>query len=296
MGLFRYRINEKLSAAGQSGQWTGGGCWLKQKSGEGKMKNRYGWIAFMALAILFTGCATKQDFERLEGKIDQLIRATHRSALEEIFGEQASQITVLVNDLDAKQKQNFEDLQQDYVNGTMAVEEVQQQMLNILGNNDRVVSTQRGIYIRNLEGSKIKAISNGTKIENCRPMPEEKIPPEITEKEVLNQYSWGQGELDGKAILFPWELTISSFTKEIAEHTARRTAEEFIRMGGEEEWRRPIKIQISTEKDDLIKVTTNEEDNEVYFEYQSINYDIENTDGTSSETVGEPQQTDTMAE
>jgi hypothetical protein len=254
------------------------------------------WLVVLTLTTLLIGCATKQDFERLEGKIDQLIRATHRSALEEIFGEQASQIALLVSDLDAEQKQSFENLQQEYVNGTMAVEEAQQQMLTILGNNDRVVSTQRGIYVRDLEGHKIKAISNGTKINNCRPMLEGKIPPEIAEKEVLNQYSWGLGELDGQAILFPWELTISSFTKEIAEHTARRTAEEFIKMGGEEEWRRPIKIQISTEKDDLIKVSTNEDENEVYFEYQSINYDIESAEEKPAETVDGPQQSGTSAE
>jgi hypothetical protein len=251
---------------------------------------RYRWLGLLAIVGVIAGCATKQDVERLENKVDQLIEATHRSALEEIFGEQASQITLLVSDLNSTQKQNFASLQQEYAKGTLAVEEVRQQMLNILGDNDRVVSTQRGIYIRNLEGVKLKAISNGTKIDNCHLLARDSIPPEINRKKVLLQYAWGKGELDGQAILFPWELTISSLTKEIAEHTARRTAEEFIKMGGEEEWRRPIKIHISTEKDDLIKVTTDEDENEVYFEYQSINYDTVTEENTASDGTEVPQQ------
>jgi hypothetical protein len=233
------------------------------------MMFRFRWIAFAAAAGLLIGCATKQDFERLESKVDLLIQATNRSTLDEIFGEQASQITLLVNNLDSQQKQNFENLQQEYTSGTMAVEDVRQKMLSVLGNNNRLVSTRRGIYIRNLEGVKLKAIPIDTKITNCHLIARDNLPATIQQKKVLTQYSWGQGELKGETILFPWELTISSFTKEIAEHTARRTAEEFIKMGGEKQFQRPIKIQISTEKDDQIKITTDEEENEVYFEYGS---------------------------
>ena len=232
---------------------------------------RYRWIAFFAVAGLLVGCATKQDFERLESKVDLLIRATQQSTLDEIFGEQASQITLLVNNLSSEQKQSFENLQYEYTNGTMAIEDVRQKMLSILGNNDRVVSTRRGIYIRNTEGTKLKAIPIDTKIVNCHLVASENIPAAIQLKEVLNRFSWGQGELNGETILFPWELTISSFTKEVAEHTARRTAQEFIKMGGEKQWQRPIQIEISTEKDDQIKITTNEEENEVYFKYNNVN-------------------------
>lgn len=248
---------------------------------------RYRWIAVFAVAGLLVGCATKQDFERLENKVDRLIQATQRSTLDEIFGEQASQITLLVNDLDSQQKQNFENLQQEYTNGTLAVEDVRQKMLSILGNNDRVVSTRRGIYIRNIEGRKLKAIPIDTKIANCHPIAKENIPTAIQQKQVLNRFSWGQGELNGETILFPWELTISSFTKEVAEHTARRTAQEFIKMGGEKQWQRPIKIQISTEKDDQVKITTNEEENEVYFEYENTSTDKvgENTAAVEKETM-----------
>lgn len=241
------------------------------------------WIAFLVMAALLVGCATKQDFERLEGKVDLLIQATQRSTLDELFGEQSSQIALMVNNLDAQQKQSFDNLQQEYARGTMNIEDVRQKMLGILGNNNRVVSTQRGIYVRNIEGDKLKAIPNDTKIVNCHLLDRERVPTTIQQKQVLNRFSWGQGELDGKTILFPWELTISSFTKEVAEHTALRTAQEFIKMGGEKQWQRPIKIQISTEKDDKVKITTNEEENEVYFEYENLNTGTGNLDTSAPE-------------
>lgn len=239
------------------------------------MMSRVGWLVVIVVAGLHMGCATRQDFARLEGKVDLLIQATNRSTLDELFGEQASQITLLVNDLDSRQKQDFENLQQEYTNGTMVIDDVRQQMLTILGNNDRIVSTRRGIYVRNSEGAKLKAIPIDTEIVDCRRIAIEAVPPAIQQKRVLMQYSWGQGELNGEKILFPWELTISSFTKEVAEHTARRTAQEFIKMGGEKQWQRPIQIQISTEKDDQVKVTTNEEEGEIYFEYNENSPDME---------------------
>ena len=231
---------------------------------------RYRWVVLFAMVGLLAGCATKQDFQRLESKVDQLIQATNRSTLDDIFGEQASQISLLVDQLDSKQKLSFENLQQEYASGALAVEDVREKMLGILGNNDRVVSTQRGIYVRNTQGIKLKAIPIDTKINGCQLVARENIPPSISQKQVLNRFSWGRGDLNGETILFPWELTISSFTKEVAEHTARRTAQEFIRMGGDKQWQRPIKIQISTEKDDQVKITTNEEQNEVYFEYENV--------------------------
>jgi hypothetical protein len=258
------------------------------------MKFRYHWVVFIAVAVLFAGCATKKDFQRLENKVDLLIQATKRSTLDELFGEQSSQIAQLVNDLDSTQKQEFENLQQEYARGTTNIEDVRQKMLAVLGNNNRVVSTRRGIYVRNTEGDKIKAIPNDTKIVNCHLVDKASTPAAIQEKDVLNRFSWGQGELNGETILFPWELTISSFTKEVAEHTARRTAQEFIKMGGEKQWQRPIQIQISTEKDDKVKISTNEEENEVYFEYENMNQGKVNDMGTTvtTEEKSVPLKTD----
>ena len=96
------------------------------------MKFRCHWIVFLAVAVLFAGCATKKDFQRLEGKVDLLIQATKRSTLDELFGDQSSQIAQLVNDLDVKQKQDFENLQQEYARGTTSIEEARQKMLGSL--------------------------------------------------------------------------------------------------------------------------------------------------------------------
>ena len=60
--------------------------------------------------------------------------------------------------------------------------------------------------------------------------------------------------LNGKTVIFPWELTMSSFSKEIVEATARRTAEEFIKMGGEKAFRRPVQIQVITDPGQTLKV------------------------------------------
>lgn len=256
---------------------------------------RYRWFALIALAGLVVGCATKKDFERLESKVDLLIQATNRTTLDEIFGEQAAQITLLVNSLDSRQKRNFESLQQEYANGTLAVADVRQKMLSVLGNNDRIVSTRRGIYIRNLEGAKLKAIPINTKIVDCHLLNGEDVPTTIRQKQVLSRFSWGQGELDDKIILFPWELTISAFTKEVAEHTAVRTAQEFIKMGGEKQWQRPIQIEISTEKEDQIKVSTNEEENEIYFKYKGMNSESGVNDTTAADTDKIPVESDESA-
>lgn len=260
------------------------------------MMFRYYWIIFFSVAVLLAGCATKNDFQRLEGKVDLLIQATKRSTLDELFGDQSSQIALMVNELDSKQKQQFENLQHEYARGTMKIEDVRQQMLDVLGNNNRVVSTRRGIYVRNTEGDKIKAIPNDTKIVNCHLINNASIPAAIQEKDVLNRFSWGQGELDGQTILFPWELTISSFTKEVAEHTARRTAQEFIKMGGEKQWQRPIQIQISTEKDDKVKISTNEEENEVYFQYENIKPETQNMEPANAGETNPPVTPDAETE
>ena len=255
------------------------------------MKLRYHWIVCVALLVLLTGCATKQDFDRLESKVDQLIQATNRSTMDEIFGDQASQISMMVNDLGVQQKARFDSLQQEYANGTIAVKDVREKMLSVLGNNDRVVSTRRGIYIRDVDGTKLKAIPNETKIANCHLLADASVPLAIQQKSVLKNFSWGRGELNGKTILFPWELTISAFTKEVAEHTAMRTAQEFIRMGGEAKWKRPIRIQISTEKDDQIKVSTNEEDSEIYVEYENVPETPGDDDTAAAETETLPETT-----
>lgn len=233
-----------------------------------------GFKRFSILApffILMSSCATTDDFERLEAdvqrlesKIDLIVQATQRSSLEEIFGDQTVSITTQLDKLDSSQVRQFEALQQAYTRGTKSVEEVRSEMLSVLGNNNRLVATSRGIYIRDIEGKKLKAISNGTKISATKLLSESQTPEAIASNSVLNKFSWGTGILEGRTIVFPWELTMSTFTKEIAENTARRTAEEFIKMGGEKAWSRPVIIEVAVQDMDKLNISANEGDSEVF--------------------------------
>ena len=223
------------------------------------------------LAILMTSCATTGDIERLEGdiqrlesKIDLIVQATQRSSLEEIFGDQSVSITTQLNKLDSAQAKQFEALQQAYTRGAKSLEEVRGEMLSVLGNNNRIVATSRGIYIRDSEGKKLKAISNGTKITATKQLSDSQTPSSISSNSVLNKLTWGTGILEGETIVFPWELTMSTFTKEIVENTARRTAEEFIKMGGEKAWTRPVIIEVAMQESDKLNITANEDDSEVF--------------------------------
>ncbi|MBF0226327.1 MAG: hypothetical protein HQK76_12805 [Desulfobacterales bacterium] len=228
------------------------------------MKKSLKILPVFFLFICLLGCATSKDISRLEAKVDKLLLATNRTTLDEIFGAQSNDITKRIETLDMSQKEKFDDLKKSYEEGFVPLNEIREQMLTLLGGNIREVASERGIYIRNLQGEKIKAISNGTKINKCRILKDAEIPQTIHNTKFIEQYSWGIGEIEGTAIIFPWELSISSFTKEIVEHTAKKTAAEFIRMGGEKKWSRPINIQITTEKDEKIKISTNEADNEIY--------------------------------
>ena len=219
----------------------------------------------LLILSLFSGCATIWQVNRLEEKLDRLLQATKRSTLENIFGNQATEITNKLDELDDSQRDRFDNIQMQYEKGATTIEEVRGKMLGVLGGGDRVVSTTRGIYVRDEIGEKLKAISNGAKIKNCKLLDEENIPEIIKEKKYLMRFAWGIGEYKDEMILFPWELTISNFTKEIVEHTAKRTAQEFIKMGGEKRFNRPIHIQISTEKEDQLKISTKEDETEVYF-------------------------------
>lgn len=223
------------------------------------------------LAFLMASCATTGDVERLEGdiqrlesKVDLIVQATQRSSLEEIFGDQTVSITTELNKLDSAQAKQFKELQQAYTRGAVSLEEVRGEMLSVLGNNNRIVATSRGIYIRDSEGKKLKAISNGAKITATRLLSDSQTPKSISTNTVLNKFTWGTGILEGETIVFPWELTMSTFTKEIVENTARRTAEEFIKMGGEKVWTRPVIIEVAVLESDKLNITTSEEDSEVF--------------------------------
>lgn len=228
------------------------------------MYRRVSWILWFCCFLGLSACATKKDVLRLETKIDHLIEATNRSTLEEIFGEQAVAITQNIDKLDASQRQAFEALQQNYQQGSVTLEDVREKMITLLGGGDRQVYTPSGVVIRNKTGEKTGSVPNGTKIKQARKLEDQEVPEQIRARATLAKYSWGIGEIDGETVMYPWELTISSFTKEIVEATARRTAQEFIRMGGDTGAGRPIYIQIETQSPDDLKVTSETDGDEIY--------------------------------
>ncbi len=234
-------------------------------------------LLFLAGAIL-SSCATRTDLQRVEGKLDMLILDVNRSSLEEIFGNQASEISSRVDELNQAQRSRFEALQGTYERGSIALEDVREKMMVLVGGKDREVTTQNGIYIRDLRGKKYKAIANGACLSECERLTDEGIPDFILEREALRKYSWGVCSYDGERVVFPWDYTISSFAREIVEATARRTAQEFITMGGERRWNRPIYIQISPLDADRITLRSNDPEIEV---------NVLPTDGIIQEAMGD---------
>jgi hypothetical protein len=133
-----------------------------------------------------------------------------------------------------------------------------------MGGSDRVVSNPRGIWVRTEEGKRAKAVGMNTKLKNAQLIPDGEVPASISQNKALAGFRWGKAELNGKTVLFPWELTMSAFTKEIVENTARRTAQEFLKMAGDKAWNRPVHIQVVTEPGQNLRVTTPETEGEVF--------------------------------
>lgn len=230
------------------------------------MKSKYKKAMLIgAVCSLTAACATTQDVERLEAKIDMLLVAQQdRTAIEEIFGQQSAEILQQLKTLDTQQVGRFNSLQNSYQEGNLTLVDVRKKMLNVLGNSNRIVTAQTGIYVRDDAGKKLNAISKGTKIVEARLLSDEEIPNQISKSGRLSRYSWGMGTLEDKSVIFPWELTMSTFAKEIVENTAKRTAEEFIRMGGGKEWNRPVYIDLTVQNDNQMDLSVQDNGEEVH--------------------------------
>ena len=218
---------------------------------------------FLLAAILLstTACASVWQVDRIEEKIDRLVASTNRSTLSEIFGEQSENVMRKMESLSEEERYKLDQLLSEYEKGSGSLEEI----VSVMGGGEREVASARGIWIRNEYGEKMKAISRSTKLKGCRRISEDDLPESISGKKSLLKYNWGKGTLKGETILFPWDLTISSFTKEIVENTAKRTAEEFIKMGGDKKFKRPIQIQITTSaQDGSVKISHDGDDNEIF--------------------------------
>ncbi|MEL6183069.1 MAG: hypothetical protein AAFU79_00500 [Myxococcota bacterium] len=212
------------------------------------------------LAILFlpwaTGCATLWQANAIEDKVDRLLANTQRETLTEIFGTQAREIATKIDGLEAGQKAQLDEALGAYQRGSATLDEVRAQLVSVLGGTTRVVASQRGIWVRDVDGEKLRAIARNSKIEECQRLDTVDLPSAIAGDRRLARFTWGQGLVDGATVYFPWELTMSTFTKEIVENTARRTAQEFLRLTEGKGWNRPVYIRVSTENpDDPIRVS-----------------------------------------
>ncbi len=197
--------------------------------------------------LMNTGCSTYWQASRIEEKVDRLLRNTKRETLAQIFGANAREITAKLDELEEKDAGRMDELVESYERGNTTLEAVRGDMISVLGGTTRVVSSGKGIWVRDEDGAKLKAIGRNKEIESCQRIEEDDLPEKLARNRRLSKMTWGKGTLNGETVLFPWRLTMSRFAKEIVENTARRTAQEILRMSGEKGWSRPVHIQVITE-------------------------------------------------
>ncbi len=217
---------------------------------------------FLLIGVLLSSsCATYWQAKDLEVKVDRLLKNTNRETMRQIFGEQSSEITRKMEELNEGERDQLDEIVEAYQKGSSSIEEVRASVLTTLGGTERVVSSGRGIWVRDENGAKLRTVGRNKKIKNCRRVKVDELPESISKSRALKRFAWGAGEVNGKKVLFPWELTMSSFAREIVENTAKRTAQEFLRMSGEKGWRRPVYIQVTTEQPGKLTVSSeNSED------------------------------------
>lgn len=228
-------------------------------------------VVAAALTVL-PACATKKQMvetntklDHMTAQLDQLLENTRRDTLTQVFGEQTEEIVAKIDALDPAQRQQFETLIGEFQKGQTTLEEVRASLITMMGGGEREVSTGSGIWVRGADGEKLKAISRGTELQDCRKLEDTELPAPIAAKPGLAQMTWGTGTLDGQTVVFPWDFTMSSFAKEIVENTARRTAEEMRRMAGDGDFNRPINIQVTTDPTgEGLKITYPTEEGEIY--------------------------------
>ncbi|MEE2900825.1 MAG: hypothetical protein VYC39_00770 [Myxococcota bacterium] len=226
------------------------------------------FIPLLLCALVGQGCASYWQASRLEEKLDRLVKNTRRETLSEIFGEQSRVISKKVEDLSAKEQNKLDDIIDAYERGSSSIEEVRGQVMSSLGGSDRVVASSRGIWLRDDGGTKLLAVSRNTSLTECKQVSEDELPDSLASNRRLKKYTWGIGQYKGQKVLFPWRLTMSKFTKEIVENTAKETARQILKMSGDKGWNRPVYIQVSTNAPGELKVAHQGED-EIYVETKS---------------------------
>lgn len=225
-------------------------------------------ISIALVGFFSASCASYWQANRLEEKLDRLVKNTRRETLNEIFGEQSRAITRKVVELSEKEQHKLDNIIESYEKGSSSLEEVRGSVMTTLGGSDRVVSSARGIWLRDSDGRKLVTVSRNTGLSECERVDREALPESITRRKRLKRYEWGKGNYKGQEVIFPWRLTMSRFTKEIVENTARETARQILKMSGDKGWNRPVYIQVSTNAPGELKVTHQGED-QIFVEEQS---------------------------
>ncbi|MCA9548425.1 MAG: hypothetical protein KC933_00220 [Myxococcales bacterium] len=234
----------------------------------------------MSALLLTTGCSSYWQASRIEEKVDQLLLNTKRETLGEIFGDSARDITSKMEDLSDDEKEKLDELVESYQRGNATLEDVRGNMISVLGGTTRVVSGGKGIWVRDDQGNKKKTLRRDAKIADCQRVNPEDLPGRIANNKGLANYTWGKGTVKGDTVYFPWELTMSTFAKEIVENTARRTAQEVLRMSGEKGWSRPVHIKVITESGQAVTIS-HPGSEEIY---------VEPGDSDDNETIEGPPQ------
>jgi hypothetical protein len=217
-------------------------------------------ISVALLGALSCSCASYWQASRLEEKLDRLVKNTRRETLSQIFGEQSRVISQKVEQLSGQEQQKLDSIIENYEHGASSLEEVRGSVMSTLGGSDRVVASGRGIWLRDGDGTKLMTVGRNTSLSECKKVDPEELPQKLTKRKRLRKYAWGTGMYKGEAVLFPWRLTMSKFTKEIVENTARETARQILKMSGDKGWNRPVYIQVSTNAPGELKVTHQGED------------------------------------
>ncbi|MEW6441224.1 MAG: hypothetical protein AB1640_09865 [bacterium] len=224
-------------------------------------------VAFVTvlLTLALLGCATRRDVQRIDSKLNTILSQTHETSLGELFDGHSSLIAQRIDQLDENQRKRFDDLLASYQRGAVAQEELRQKIVEIVGGEDREVSAASGVLLRDAQGNRVGKAAYGSRLEDCRMLRGDQVPAYLKETPSLSSHRWGTGTWQGERIVFAWDLTVSGLTKEVVEASAKRTAQEFLRMGGDKQWSRPVYIQLYTQAaPETIKVKAADPADEVH--------------------------------
>ena len=206
-------------------------------------------VLVVAIALSPVGCATAWQLTTVEKKVDQLVLASRQTTMTQIFGRQADMIVTKTSELPNEDRIQIATLIRSYQQGHVNLAQARMGVLKVLGGSSRVVARSRGLWIRGHSGQKLRLLPLGAVLEDCRRVIDAaKLPKPLSSKPSLRRVQWGRGEVEGEVVLFPWAFTLSKFTKELVESSARQTAEAFRLFGEGGVGPHPVFIQLTLDK------------------------------------------------